>query len=682
MAENTLEYILSLQDHISGPLKKIGINNSQQLATWAAVEKQVNAASATMKSCGISIGSLNQRISALQAEKQWIPASNTNAIKVTNIEIAKLEKQMHKLDSVGSTGIKKWVGQLKQSVPVLNSLTNPILMIGASIYKLNSYVNKSVALWEEEIEAQRKLAVVMNNTIGASQGEIDSILKLTEAQQKLGVINTSIQKAGAQELATYVSKTSSLEKLIPVMNDMLVQQYGLNASQQQAANIATMMGKVLDGQVGGLSRYGYTFDAAQEHILKFGTEVQRATVLAEVIKASVGGMNEAMALTPEGKLKQYENSMGDVQNRIGKLYNEIKMTLFPLFEAFNQRMASLVGWFEKHQQKIETFVKVIGSVISGVFSAVLWTVGAVVNSFKWFFNKLREGNIAVYAVTAAVVGLSIAINRVTLVAKLNAIWAGILTAKTVICTTWTYLWAAAQNALNLSFLANPVTWVILGIVALIAAITWVIVKVDGLSTIWEAAVGFMKNTFFAYVEGVKLYFTTMINGIMIGIDAIIKKWYEFKDAVGIGDPKENQAAINAINKRIEDRQKQILDSANKVKQYTKDAIGSWSKINLSINNKSLGDVAGGIKKSLGLNTGDTLQNKINAGSSSAEGGTLSKTNESIATGGTRTTNITINIQELARMIFNGGITENKQNIKQEVEDALLQAINIANTTAS
>lgn len=152
-------------------------------------------------------------------------------------------------------------------------------------------------------EAEAKLAQVMRNTMGASNDEIASIKELASAQQKLGVIGDEVQLAGAQELGTYLSKADSLKKLMPVMNDMLAQQYGLNASQEQATQIASMMGKVMDGQVGALSRYGYKFDEAQEKLLKYGTEEERVATLAEVIGQSVGGMNEALANTPEGKLQ-------------------------------------------------------------------------------------------------------------------------------------------------------------------------------------------------------------------------------------------------------------------------------------------------------------------------------------------------------------------------------------------
>lgn len=170
-----------------------------------------------------------------------------------------------------------------------------------------------------QIEAETQLAVNMRNTMGAREEDIQSIKDLCAEQQKLGVIGDEVQLSGAQELATYLSEKQSLEKLIPVMNDMLAQQYGLNATQENAAQIATMLGKVMDGQTGALSRYGYTFDAAQEQILKFGTESQRAAVLCDVVSSSVGGMNEEFGKTDDGKQKQLDNTIGDLKETLGGL---------------------------------------------------------------------------------------------------------------------------------------------------------------------------------------------------------------------------------------------------------------------------------------------------------------------------------------------------------------------------
>lgn len=192
----------------------------------------------------------------------------------------------------------------------IDSLSNTITNLQSTLRGLSD----AYAL---QVTAETQLAVNMRNTMAAREEDIQSIKDLCSAQQELGVIGDEVQLSGAQELATYLSEKQSLEQLIPVMNDMLAQQYGLNASQENASQIATMLGKVMNGQTGALSRYGYSFDDAQEKILKFGTESQRAAVLCEVVKSSVGGMNAELAKTDVGKQKQLENTLGDIKETLG-----------------------------------------------------------------------------------------------------------------------------------------------------------------------------------------------------------------------------------------------------------------------------------------------------------------------------------------------------------------------------
>jgi len=181
--------------------------------------------------------------------------------------------------------------------------------------------------YNEQVVAETRLAVNMRNMMNATDAEVESIEELCAAQQELGVIGDEVQLAGAQELATYLQKKSSLEELIPVMNDMLAQQYGLNATQEEAATIAQMLGKVMEGQVGALSRYGYYFDEAQEQVLKFGTEEERAAMLAEVVESAVGGMNAELAKTDAGRAKQTADAIGDIKEEIGALVSPLQNVL-------------------------------------------------------------------------------------------------------------------------------------------------------------------------------------------------------------------------------------------------------------------------------------------------------------------------------------------------------------------
>ena len=245
----------------------------------------------------------------------FIKINDGGTFKKVEVDADSLRDAVHHVKDEAdrlSAGVLNWT-QASQAIDLLQQGFN----------QLSGVVTDLSGAYAGQEIAETKLANNMRNTMGARDEDIQSIKDLCSAQQQLGVIGDEVQLSGAQELATYLEKKSSLEKLIPVMNDMLAQQYGLEASQESAAQIATMLGKVMDGQVGALSRYGYKFDEAQEQILKFGTEEERAAVLAEVVESAVGGMNAELAKTDSGKQKQLANQLGDIKEQLGGLVQGI-----------------------------------------------------------------------------------------------------------------------------------------------------------------------------------------------------------------------------------------------------------------------------------------------------------------------------------------------------------------------
>ncbi len=193
------------------------------------------------------------------------------------------------------------------------------------------------AAYAVQEEAERKIAVVMQQRMNATEAEIQAIKDLCSAQQNLGVIGDEVQLAGAQQIATFLKQRESLETLIPAMNDLAAQQRGLNASQGDMVGIANLMGKAMQGQTSALRRVGITFSEAQEQVMKMGTEEERAAMLAQIITDNVGHMNSALAATDGGRLKQIENWLGDIKEQLGAGVKN----LTPWLTAFNQ--AVMVG---------------------------------------------------------------------------------------------------------------------------------------------------------------------------------------------------------------------------------------------------------------------------------------------------------------------------------------------------
>ena len=207
--------------------------------------------------------------------------------------VKELDNNMEKL---GKTTIK--VGDIIKANLISQAIISGNRGLANTIKKALSSLSKWSDMSKELQTQEAKLGRVMKNTMKAKQKDIDKVVQLTAKYEKLGVVSQETQLAGLQELGTYIEHKKSLEKLLPVMNNMIAQQYGVGASMESASSIATMMGKVLgNGQVNALSRLGYKFTKAQEKVLKFGTEEQKVAMLTKIINQSVGGMNKALAET-------------------------------------------------------------------------------------------------------------------------------------------------------------------------------------------------------------------------------------------------------------------------------------------------------------------------------------------------------------------------------------------------
>ncbi len=213
---------------------------------------------------------------------------------------------------------------------------------------LNGVMRDMSDAYSVQKEAETKLETVMRQRMNASDETIQSIKDLAGEQQKLGVIGDEVQLAGAQQIATFLTQKQSLEALIPAMNNLLAQQKGLNATGADAVNIGNLMGKAMQGNVGALKRVGITFNDAQAQVMKYGSESERAAMLAEIITQNVGQMNAELAKTGAGKLKQTENWLGDLKEQLGAIAQKgmVYMTMVTTLTRFGTSVATITNAFK------------------------------------------------------------------------------------------------------------------------------------------------------------------------------------------------------------------------------------------------------------------------------------------------------------------------------------------------
>lgn len=203
--------------------------------------------------------------------------------------------------------------------------------------------SKLIEMSQKQAQAEQKLVEIYKSRMGVGKKAAQSTMELASALQKSGVVGDEVQLAAAQQLATYAKYPSTVNTMLPALNNLLVQQKGLNGTQEDATALANLFGKAMMGQTGALKRAGISFTEAQEEVLKYGTEEEKAAMIAEVVEQNVGNMNEEFAKTDAGKIQQAKNALGDMGEEIGAI-------LLPA-------VADLVSWLQDNLlPKIQTFI--------------------------------------------------------------------------------------------------------------------------------------------------------------------------------------------------------------------------------------------------------------------------------------------------------------------------------------
>ena len=207
------------------------------------------------------------------------------------------------------------------------------------------------------------------------------------------------------------------------------------------------------------------------------SDMQAAATISEIIEESWAGLYENMSNTPEGKIIQMTNAWGDMEEMIGG-------RLYPCVLLFVDAVNSNWPTIETVVQGITGGLQVMLTVLSWIAQGALTVADVVANNWSWI-SPIIGG------VTAALMvyyGWQLANNAISLATKGIKIALAVASyahaAATGAEVTATAAATAAQYSLNTAFLASPVTWVVMGIIALIAvllAVTNAIAQVTGVT---------------------------------------------------------------------------------------------------------------------------------------------------------------------------------------------------------
>lgn len=254
-----------------------------------------------------------------------------------------------------------------------------------------AFAVSSVKAYNESARREAELIQLHQKNTGATEAQTKSLFKLAAQTQAKGVIDDDAIVAGQAQLATFKMSTQSIKNLTPAMADMVAKLKGVNATGDDFTNIGNLMGKVMEGNVGALRRYGVSFTDAQEAMLKNGTETEKSAVLAEVLAANYGGVNKALRNTPQGQLKALKNTIGDLQEGLGMLILKALDPVVKSFAALADKITK-AGGFMKYMKKLwaenqQKITMIAGAIMASLVPALiamaaslwaaLWPIGLV-----------------------------------------------------------------------------------------------------------------------------------------------------------------------------------------------------------------------------------------------------------------------------------------------------------------
>lgn len=308
---------------------------------------------------------------------------------------------------------------LRQSLLTLTQTAQSFTNISSSLSSLQGMMSGLTAGYNAAQQANTQLTTVMRQRMDATAEDIAYVKQVVSAQKEMGVVSGTVQIRGAQQIATFLKEKESLAALIPAMNNLIAQQKGINNTQEDAYGIANLMGKAMQGQTSALKRVGITFTEAQAQVMQFGTEQERAAMLATIIKDNVGEMNAALAKTDAGQMKQLEMQFAALKSKLG----EIAQTALPYVSWAAQgamlvsSTISIITGFQGAAKAVTNFtvVQKTCNLISGAYSGIVTKVAAVI----------RLMSMQTTTAAAAMIGLKVAMRGLMIATGVGAAIAAI-----------------------------------------------------------------------------------------------------------------------------------------------------------------------------------------------------------------------------------------------------------------
>lgn len=358
----------------------------------------------------------------------------------------------------------------------------------------------------------------------------DAITAKASEIQGRGIYGDEAMIAGAAEFATYFSDAEAIMSMMDTLSNYAMGMTGGGAIDATAmVDYATNLGKIMTGAYDAMTKKGFEFTDAQKAVIEgtathaqyvealgedyqsMSEDMRAATVINSIIAESWDGLYEAMSNTPEGKIIQFQNRFGDLREVLG---NRVYPAVLQFFDVFTNRFPEI----ERLLTAFSDGCSVLIIVLTWLADAALTVASAFVDNWGWIGPIIYgiAGALAVYY------GWQLAVNTIQGVSKIlhltTAAAQMIQAAATGTLTDTTAGAIATQNGLNAALYACPIMWIVILVIALIAAFYAAVAAVNKFAGTSVSATGIICGAFMAALAFIGNIFVALWN---IAVDVFV-----------------------------------------------------------------------------------------------------------------------------------------------------------------
>ena len=371
---------------------------------------------------------------------------------------------------------------------------------GGSMRLLN--LTAGISLARQAWDAVSGSAVYLDN-LSQIQARLNNI---NDGSQTTEQLQSKIMAAANRSRGSYQDMANSVAKLNLLASDAFKSNDEAIAFAEQLNKMFVVSGASSQEASNAMYQLNQAMASGRLQGDEYRSIIENAPMLANAIAESMGVSRAKLKeLASEGAItaEVIKNAIANCADDVNRQFEEMPMTFGQAmnmiqneaaakFQAVSNAFSGMInsGDLQVIADAIGGTLTVAAYVAIGAIKGLSTVLGFLRDNMYWLKPLFIAGAVALGVYTAALIAYKVATGLAAIATKVKA-------AAEMMSTTATFAATAAQHGFNAALLACPITWIVLAVLLLVAALYAGIAALNHFAGTSISATGIVAGTFFA-----------------------------------------------------------------------------------------------------------------------------------------------------------------------------------------